>query len=143
MHRWGEAVDKYRPWAATALSHGMCSLIQDILRVQCSLGSTVYASCTPRYTGLTEVCPLYGALPQWGIHGQSTGPRDNGPTEPLRFTKVYIHTQMTTVDPTQLLELLTTGDHSVVLLHNRDYYTSTAPRDTVTTWSTILQHYAD
>ena len=143
MHRRGNAVYKHRLWAATALSHGVCRLVHDVLRAQCSLGSTVFASPTPRYTGLSDLCPLFGALPQWGTCGQSTVPRNTRPTEPQHYKKVYIHTQMSTVVPTQLPELLTTGDHSVILMHNRHHYPSTTPRDTVTTWSTILQQYAD
>ena len=143
LDRWGNAVCKHRPWAATALSHGMCSPIHEILRAQCSLGSTVCASPTPRYTGLTKLCPLFGALPQWGWSDHNTAPHSTEPTEPLPYTKVYIHTQMTTVIPSQLPELLTAGDHSVIILHNRDHYTSTTPRDTVTHWPTMLHHYAD
>ena len=139
----GKAVYRHCLWAATPLPHGMCTLIHDILRAQCSLGSGVYASPTQRYTGLTNMCPLFGALPQWGKKHQNTAPHNTEPTEPLPYTKVYIRTQMTTVNPSELPELLTTGDHSVIIVNKRDDYTSTTPRDTVTQWSTMPEHYAD
>ena len=131
--KWSTAVHNTGGWAGTDLSHGMKSLNTKVLGAQCTIGGTPLANCTPRYTAITPMCHVFGALPLL----------NQAPTPDFSFRKVFVHTQLTTIEPKHIPLFLSDATKAVVVLHNRDFHISVRGREDTTNWSNMLQIHAD
>ena len=131
--KWSAAVHKTVGWAGTDLSHGMKSLITEVLGAQCTIGGTPLATPTPQYTAITPICQVFGVLPLL----------TQRPTPDFSFQKVFVHTQLTTIEPKHIPLFLSSAAQAVVVLHNSDFYTSLQGREHTRNWSNMLQIHAD
>ena len=131
--KWSTAVHNTGGWAGTNLSHGMKSLIAEVLGAQCTIGGTPLATPTPQYTAITPMCHVVGALPLL----------NQGPTPDFSFRKVFVHTQLSTIEPKHIPLFLSDATKAVVVLHDREFYNSVRGREHTTNWSNILQVHAD
>ena len=119
-------------WVGTDLSHGMKSLIAQVLGAQCTIGGTPLATPTPQYTAITPICKVFGALPLL----------TQGPTPNFSFRKVFVHNQLTTIEPKHIPLFLSDATQVVVVPHNRDFYTSVQGREHTRNWSNMLHIHA-
>ena len=131
--KWSTSVHNTGGWAGTDLSHGMKSLITEVLGAQCTIGGTPLATPTPQYTAITPMCHVFGALLLL----------NQGPTPDFSFRRVFVHTQLTTIEPKHIPLFLSDATQAVVVLHNRDFYTSVRGREHTKSWSNMLQIHAD
>ena len=60
------------------------------------------------------MCHVFGALPLL----------KQGPMPDFSFRKVFMHTQLTTIEPKHIPLFLSDATKAVVVLHNRDFYNS-------------------
>ena len=127
------AVHNTRGWACTELSHGMKYVIREVMGAQCTISGTPLATPTPQYTAITPMCHVFGALPLL----------NQGPTPDFSLRKVFVHSQLTTIEPKHIPLFLSHATKAVVVLHNRDFYNSVRWREHNRNWSNILQIHAD